>query len=774
MTLHWSQPLSNAVRNSPWPLGPFVLVAGLFLVALAPAVGDAQSAPTPPTNDDPACHAEPAPKAAPVQLPMDRKSVLLRKVLAETVASAAPFMGEATFLALNARIAALKPDAPKKDVLQLFTSRGDELLQFGRINEAIQDYERVVAIAKNLDDPRILQFAWRRLGIAWMRMGERQNCVARHNVDSCLLPLKEGAVHVDRKGGDMAITCFNAALRIASNDHTAMWLLNLAHMTVGSWPDGVQSRWRLPENAFVSDHSLPRMFDIAPKLGLATTDRAGGAVFDDFTGDGLLDLVTSSLDLRERLHFFEQKPDKTFVEVGVQKGLAGVLGGLNMMHFDANNDGRLDMLVQRGGWMAVHGQIPNSLLIQQEDGTFLDRTLEAGIEISAPSQVACFADIENDGDVDVFLGYEDAIVPGQPRFPSMLFVNRGDGTFEDGSLAAGVDSAGFVKGAAFGDYDSDGLPDLYVSTMRSPNRLYHNEGGGKFRDVAPELGVTAPEDSFSCFFFDFDNDGHLDIYASCYAQLDRTSAIGSFYKTGSPKCDVQRLYRNDGKGGFVDVTKIVKLDRVAFPMGSNFGDVDNDGWPDIYLATGAPEYQALMPNVMYRNDRGLCFQDVTSATDTGHLQKGHAVDFADWDDDGDQDLFVQLGGAFTDDGFADALYDNPGHGNRWLTVRPVGTKSNRFAIGARIRVRIAEPGKDSAGEVERNVFAFVGTNSSFGGNSFQAEMGLGKATRIVEVEVYWPASRTTQTFRDVPLDRTIQVVEGEQEPRVLPRRGGDW
>jgi len=741
--------------------------AGMALASQA-----ALRAQTSPSGDEPPCHGEPAMEAAPDSPPTDRKSVLLRAILDELIASSAPFLGEGTLRAINLRIAALRPGAAPVDVMNLYASRGDELMQVGRIEEAIQDYERMTAIAKTLNEPRTMQACLRRLGVAWMRLGERQNCVARHNADSCLLPLEDGAVHVDRKGSETAVGCFTAALNLPPVDNATIWLLNLAHMTLGSWPDGVPARWRIPARAFAPEHALPRMFDVAPKLGLATPDRAGGAAFDDFTGDGLLDLVTSSLDLRQRLHFFEQKPDATFVEVGVQKGLAGVLGGLNLMHFDANGDGRLDLLVLRGGWMGVHGRIPNSLLIQQADGTFLDLTLEAGIEILAPTQAGAVADVDNDGDLDLFLGYEDLHAASTVRFRSRLFLNRGDGTFEDGTKAAGVGDAGFVKGAAFGDYDRDGLPDLYVSTMSGPNHLYRNEGGGKFSDVAASLGVAAPEDAFSCFFFDYDNDGHLDLYVSCYEMVDRAGATCAFYRDGSVTCDVNRLYRNDGKGGFVDVTREVRLDRVAFPMGSNFGDVDNDGWSDLYLATGSPEFAVLVPNIMYRNDGGRRFQDVTSATDTGHLQKGHSVAFADWDEDGDQDLFEQLGGAFLDDGFADALYENPGHGHHWLTVRLVGTKSNRFGIGARIRARIAEPAAAGTPEsvIERNVFAFVGTNSSFGGNSLQAEMGLGKATRLVELEVYWPASGTLQTFRDVPLDRIVRIVEGEQEPVVLPRR----
>jgi len=539
-------------------------------------------------------------------------------------------------------------------------------------------------------------------------------------------------------------------------------------MTLGTWPDAVPPQWRISADALASEYALPRMYDIAPKLGLDSFCRAGGSIFDDFDGDGLLDVVVSSMDPEQPLKMFRQAPDGTFRNVAREVGLEGQLGGLQLIHFDANNDGRLDLLVQRGAWFRLGGQIPNSLLIQQQDGTFVDTTRSAGIEVKAPSQVAAVADVDNDGDLDLFLGYESEVLPTEVKYPSRLFLNRGDATFEEVTSKAHVENHRYCKGAAFADYDGDRLPDLYVSNMRAPNRLYHNNGDGTFTDVAPNLGVFDPYDSFASWFFDYNNDGRLDLYATCSAQVDRGAMIGGFYKNHATGNDFNRLYENDGHGGFKDVTRARALDRVAFPMGCNFGDVDNDGWQDLYLATGDPEFSSLWPNVMYRNDRGQRFQDVTAATDTGHLQKGHGISFGDFDDDGDQDLFVKMGGAFKDDGAADVLFENPGHGNHWLTVRLVGHQSNRFGVGARIRARILEPERG-----ERNVFAFVGMNSSFGGNSLQEEMGLGKATRIVELEVFWPTSQITQKFHDVPLDRAIVVDELQPQialvaPRVRP------
>jgi hypothetical protein len=696
-------------------------------------------------------------------MPTDRKGRILREIARDLKASTAPFFGEANLRSLEQRVEHLAPATPPRARIDLLAELAEEELRVGQVDQAIGHDQAAVALARDLGDSRRVTTILERTGLAWMRLGERTNCVANHNQDSCLMPLRDGAIHRDRRGSEQAIRCFEEVLAAAPDSLDAAWLLNVAHMTLGSWPDGVPERWRIPAHAFDSEYALPRMPDVAAKCGLDTFSLAGGSILDDFDGDGRLDVLVSSMDLLAPLRLFQQQPDGTFKDVAKERGLATQLGGLQLFHFDANNDGRLDVLVQRGGWLARFGEIPNSLLIQQADGTFVDRTLEAGIEISGPSQAACFADVDLDGDVDVFLGYELT----KPKAPSgRLFLNRGDATFVDATESSGVADCGFVKGCAFGDYDGDRRPDLYVTTMHGSNHLFHNEGGGRFSDVTAKAGVAGPEDSFSTFWFDYDQDGDLDLYASCYSQEGRVAAQYAWYRSGALRCDTQHLHRNDGGGRFTDVTKEVGLARIAFPMGSNFGDVDNDGFPDVYLSTGAPDFGAVFPNVMYRNDGGRRFQDVTTATDTGSLQKGHGVAFGDLDGDGDQDLFVELGGALPDDAFTDALYQNPGNSNHWLTVRLNGKRSNRFGMGSRVCATIEESGAGGAA-TRRDVFAFVGTNSSFGGNSLQEEMGLGAATRIVKLEVSWPTTGVTQTFTDVPLDRVVRVDEDDAVLHVV-------
>jgi len=203
---------------------------------------------------------------------------------------------------------------------------------------------------------------------------------------------------------------------------------------------------------------------------------------------------------------------------------------------------------------------------------------------------------------------------------------------------------------------------------------------------------------------------------------------------------------------------------ITLPMGSNFGDLNNDGYPDYYLGTGYPASEALMPNRMFLNESGKSFREVTAPGGFGHLQKGHGVAFADLDQDGDQDIFIERGGALAGDGFKNALFENPGFGNHWIKISLVGVQSNRFGVGARICAEVAEAGK------VRKIYKWVNSGGSFGANPLRQELGLGKAASIKQLEIYWPTSGKTQLFEDVPADQWIEITEGKKPYRTRPLR----
>ena len=461
------------------------------------------------------------------------------------------------------------------------------------------------------------------------------------------------------------------------------------------------------------------------------------------------------------MKFYKNMGDGSFSDQTETANLAGSVGGFNIQQADYDNDGDLDILVLRGAWLGEQGKVPNSLLQNDGSGKFKDVTFDAGLAANHyPTQTASWADYDNDGHLDLYIGNEHR--PGGKPAPSQLFHNNADGTFTDVADKAGVRNMRFAKSVVWGDYDADGFVDIYVSNYDDSNRLYRNRGDGTFTDMAFELGVDRPDASFASWFWDFDNDGVLDIFVAGddYYQGNLTAYVKS--KLGMPGYYVlPRLYRGNGQGGFSEVGQEQGLNEMSLPMGANFGDLNNDGFLDFYLGTGYPDYEALMPSVMYLNRGGNGFSDVTFAGGFGHLQKGHGVAFADIDNDGDQDVYEQMGGFFHGDKAFNTLFENPGFGNRWISVKLIGTKSNRSAIGARIHVEVLEDGK------ARSIFRHVNSGGSFGANPLRQTIGLGKASKIEKLSVQWPATTLIQTFRELEMNQFIEITEGADGYRKL-------
>jgi hypothetical protein len=228
------------------------------------------------------------------------------------------------------------------------------------------------------------------------------------------------------------------------------------------------------------------------------------------------------------------------------------------------------------------------------------------------------------------------------------------------------------------------------------------------------------------------------------------------------------LYRNNRNGTFSDVTKAAHLDKVILGMGINFGDLDNDGFLDFYVGTGTPDMDMLVPNRMFRNSGGKYFQDVTTSGDFGHLQKGHAIAFADLNNDGQQDIFAEMGGANSGDVAYTSLYANPGHPNHWIALKLEGVQTNRSAIGARIRVVVNDA------HSQRSVYRTVGSGGSFGASPLRQEIGLGSAESIDRVEILWPTSKRTQVLRGLSTDAFYAVQENRQAVERLKLKKFKW
>lgn len=648
--------------------------------------------------------------------------------------------------------------------------RGRLATEYRRLGDSLRSIElfnEALTIAQENRLPQqVIQQLNLDLALSHLRRAEDENCILAHSTHlgheaaSCTLPVGPESLHSQR---GHTLQAGEYLLKVLAHQPLplARWLLVLSRMLADDYPAGVPERFQLPADAFTPEAPFPRWKNIAAKLGIDALDLAGGAVVDDFDGDGLLDVVTSTWDPCGPMKAFRNQGDGTFANVAAPWALDSQFGGLNTVSADYDNDGDVDLLVLRGAWRGQSGQIVNSLLrndLNQASGRFVDVTQSSGLGDTAfPTQAAAWADYDGDGDLDLYIGNESG---EGVRAPSQLFRNNGDGTFVDVAAAVGVQNFNYAKSASWGDYDNDGDFDLYVSNM-GHNRLYRNNGG-TFTDFAPALGVSGPFKSFASWFFDYDNDGDLDLFVADYGS-DVWKVAASYCcpeeleeRAGNPV-----LYRNEG-GRFVDVSTEVGLTRPLLPMGSNYGDLDNDGWLDIYLGTGVPDLSALMPNVLLKNDGGKKLLDVTFASGFGALQKGHGVAFADLDNDGDQDVFTEMGGAYPADAFFNALFENPGSPNSWITLKLVGTKANRSGVGARIAVTVT----DSQDEI-RTIHLLAGTGGSFGASPLRQEIGLGDAQRIDTITIRWPGSDTVQTFQDVAMNRFYRVTEGVDSLELL-------
>ena len=685
------------------------------------------------------------------------------------------FLTSKTIVALRNMIA--QTTAIEK-VLPLKGRLGEALLNDGQSEAALrefEDYERLVAEYHAPQGPELEAKVLLMKAVCNLRIGEQENCLADHNADSCLFPIQGKGVHLLPRGSRAAIALFTQILERDSSRFDAGWLLNIAYMTLGEYPNKVPPQWRIDPKAFASEYDIKHFRDVAGQLGVDVDDLSGGVVLDDFDNDGLLDILVSAIGFHSQLRFFHNNGDGTFTDRTVAAGLTGLTGGLNLVQADYNNDGFVDVFILRGAWLDNEGRFPNSLLRNNGDGTFTDVTDEAGVLSFHPTQAATWFDYNGDGWIDLFIGNES--FGDKSVHPCELYRNNGDGTFTECAAENGVAVVSFVKAVVSGDYNRDGRPDLYLSMRDSPNMLLRNDGPAgadhsakapwRFTNAAATAGVTEPVYSFPCWFWDYDNDGWQDIFVCGYRIRD-VGDIAADYMGLPTDAERTKLYHNNHDGTFSDVTMQSGLYRVIHAMSGNFGDLDNDGWLDFYTGTGDPALASLIPNRMFRNDGGKRFQDVTTSGGFGQLQKGHGIAFGDINNDGEQDVYSVLGGAYPGDHYNRQLFANPGHGNHWLKLKLEGVESNRSAIGAVIKV----VAKTDTGE--REIYRTVSSGGSFGASPLKQEIGLGQARSISRVEIFWPKTGKTQTFSSLEMDRCYAIREGEAAAKEFELKRFAW
>lgn len=589
------------------------------------------------------------------------------------------------------------------------------------------------------------------LAIANFRLGEVNNCRGHHNQSSCILPLNKEAQHVERDGSEMAMKYYSQILEAHPNNYQAKWMLNLAAMTLGIYPDGVRADWQLDFDKFSDTaQSFPTFLDVAQGVGITQSGLIGGAIVEDFNNDGLLDLFDTENPLNDDVRLFYRQQDGSFKNVTESAGLKGITGGANAMQTDFNNDGWMDIFIVRGGWLDEGGNQPVSLLRNNGDGTFSDITTKAGLLLFSPSQTAVWADFDNDGYLDLIVGCETGSLDqlddpewnGKvPQHQTKVYRNNGNETFTDVTATCGLNIYEWVKGVVALDYDRNGKQDVYLSIYNGDNRLYRNmstDGNILFEETSAEANVLAPFNAFPTVSADFNNDGWPDIFVAGY-ELEQ-SQVHKEYIEDIPAMYPCYTYINQKDGTF-KVDSSFMLPQSIMAMSLNAGDLDNDGFVDIYLGTGAAMFTSLFPNIMLKNVEGKRWADVTTTSRLGQLQKCHGIAMADIDRDGDLDMYVDLGGVFMGDYFWNALYENNLEQKlKWVNIKLEGETSNKPAIGATITIDYTEAG------VAKQITRTVSSGGSYGASPMEQHIGLGNADAITSVAITWPSKKQSISY----------------------------
>ncbi len=403
--------------------------------------------------------------------------------------------------------------------------------------------------------------------------------------------------------------------------------------------------------------------DVTKLAGVGDKGRGKGIAWVDVDGDGLLDIYVSNKGGDNRLYL--NMGDGTFKDVTVEAGVQDAGFCMGSVFGDINNDGKPDLYLAKGGRYEIEA---NRLLLNVSTPghpKFIDITEKAGVGCKEFTYGAAMGDFNRDGKLDIYLANYGV------GAKNILYRNDSVGDdikFTDVTDEAGVGDRSWSWSAAFVDVNGDGWPDIYVSNGRypagEPNRLYINNGDGTFRDATKEAGVGDPNWALGAAFADVDNDGDIDIYVSNYVGRNT-------------------FYLNDGQGIFTDISKDTGADSDGWGKGPTFGDIDHDGDLDLY------EGDCKFSNQLYRNIGGVKFVDVVKQYPFMMLEtvRSKGAAFADYDGDGDLDLYV------VNWEMANRLYRNDQNDDNWIKIEPVGTsyrdpsarfKSTRDAIGAKV------------------------------------------------------------------------------------------
>lgn len=590
---------------------------------------------------------------------------------------------------------------------------------------------------------------------AELRFGELQNCILNHNAQSCIFPLSPAAIHKNKAGSEAALATLQELRKMDPANPMVRWLMNLTYMTLGRYPSGVPEEILMPLKLFRSEIPFPQFNDIAMNLGVARQMEEGGALAEDLNGDGNADILFTQRGPCNHVSYFQSDGKGGYEDKTKASGLFEITNASSAIQGDYDNDGTTDLYFPSGSWEAADFPFPSHGLLMKNlgSGKFQNVTEAAGLTQRVSAVAAAWFDYNNDGWLDLFVCNENN--------GPYLYENQKNGTFRNVIAQTGISNSNICKSVALGDVNGDGFLDLYLGNWAAPNKLYLNEGNGTFKEItSPELR-NEPRFPLVAWFFDANNDGHSDLFAGNF-NGNVIQYAASLLKAGDSRHS-SKLFLNGADNHLRDSTEETSLSANSMSMSGGYGDLNNDGFDEIYQGGGGPALWAPGLSKMYLNQGGKKFVDVTEAGGFGSLQKTHGISFGDLNNDGYPELVVSRGGAFDSDRYITTVQENPGAAafhNHWIQLRLEGTKSNRSAIGAKVEAIIKEQG------VERRIYKTLIPGSGYQTNPLLIQIGIGAATSIDSLKVRWPAPGGEQSFRNIRADRRYWLKEGDSSPRA--------
>ena len=549
-----------------------------------------------------------------------------------------------------------------------------------------------------------------------------------------------------------SITDGAASLAADPANKRARYWLWLAAQKVGGYPEDVPGEVRVEVKAGKCRPKV-KFDDVASKIGLDKTAGCRGTAVFDMNGDGHLDIAVACA--HGGCSVYRNNGDGTFTDVSVGSGLDECVNTFAIVVGDYNNDGFDDLYITRLGFFPG-----DSVLYRNNgDGTFTDVTRESGAGCWGASFSAQWVDYDCDGNLDLFVCSNLGGLFERPT-PNRLFHNNGDGTFTDVVEEAGIRTISPTIGACWGDYDNDGYPDLFVSSGMGRSKLFHNNGDGTFTDISRTAGFDNICIGTVAFWCDIDNDGWLDLVQ--YTWSPENQVLDTLFDGHGP-ADGQplRIYRNNRDGTFTLVSRELGITDCFGTMSGSFGDFNNDGHMDFLLGNGDPHMNRTEPAVILEYDpKEQQYKNVTFSAGLPYTGKGHGANVADLAGDGRLCLILASGGAYPGDLLTMSVFRPTTLPGNYLNVKLVGTKSNRNAIGARVRL--------DASDFSRHQLVSGGTG--FGCLPYEQHFGLGKLDKVDGLEIWWP-SGLKQNIQNPPVNSTIRIVEGRPGWEQVHRNG---